>query len=61
MLGNRRLRDHGEAPPVGDGEVVADERLGWLLPSYRQWPVGLSPFPDSTLSKRRRSQAPVRC
>ena len=35
-LGNRRIRDRGEAPLVGDGEVVADERLGGLLRSYRR-------------------------
>jgi transposase InsO family protein len=35
-LGNRRIGDPGEAPLVGDGEVVADERLGGLLRSYRR-------------------------
>jgi hypothetical protein len=34
--GSRRLRDHGVTPLVGDGEVVADERLGGLLRSYRR-------------------------
>ena len=35
-LGNRRIRDRGEEPLGGDGEVVADERLGGLLRSYRR-------------------------
>jgi len=35
-LGNRRIGDRGEVRPAGDGEVVADERLGGLLRSYRR-------------------------
>ncbi len=35
-LDNQRIRDRGEEPPAGDGEVVADERLGGLLRSYRR-------------------------
>jgi hypothetical protein len=34
IIGNRRIRDRGEAPTVGGGAVVADERLGGLLRSY---------------------------
>jgi len=35
-LGNRRIGDRGEVPLAGDGEVIADERLGGLLRSYRR-------------------------
>ena len=35
-LGNRRIGDCGDEPPAGDGQVVADERLGGLLRSYRR-------------------------
>jgi putative transposase len=35
-LGNRRIRHRGKEPPSGDGEVVADERLGGLLRSCRR-------------------------
>ena len=35
-LGNRRIGDRGEVPLGGDGEVVADERLGGPLRSYRR-------------------------
>ena len=34
-LGNQRIGDRGDDPPAGDGQVVADERLGGLLRSYR--------------------------
>ncbi len=32
-LGNKRIEQHA---PVGDGEVVCDERLGGLLKCYRR-------------------------
>ena len=32
-IGNKRIEQNG---PVGDGEVVCDERLGGLLKCYRQ-------------------------
>ena len=35
-LGNRRIRDRGDVPPPSDSVVVADERLGGLLRSYRR-------------------------